>query len=277
MNFEFAKEQFAKNANGPTYLAEAEFGFNKIDPELQSLPDGANVLEIGAGAGILLAQIASKYEKLNFVGVEPMGDGFMFDDVFSKLIATIPNVEIQPVGYEALKANQKFDLIYLVNVFEHLPDWPDFLKFLHGVLAENGRCIILCPNYSFPYESHFRIPIIVNKSITHFFQKTKIAAHEIEYDCEGLWKSLNFCKFRQVSKKARLEGFDVLNDKSIIVEMIDRLDSDAEFAKRQGMLRLPIIVLQKMGLMSLLLKSRLLENMLPYMHLVLTTSKKKHV
>ena len=270
MNFEFAKEQFAKNANGPTYLAEADFGFNKIDPELKLLPDGARILEVGAGAGILLAQLASKYQNLNFTGVEPMGDGFAFDDVFYQLIKTIPNAEVLPTGYEDIAPNDEYDLIYLVNVFEHLPDWQDFLQFLPGVMAEGGRCVILCPNYSFPYESHFRIPIIFNKPITHYFRKKTIAQYELENDCDGLWKSLNFCKFRHVSKKAKITGFDLQNDKSIIVEMIDRLDTDPEFAKRQGLLRVPISVLKKMGLISLMLKSRFFENMLPYMHLVLT-------
>ena len=275
MDFELAKKQFGKNANGPTYLAEAEFGFSKVEPELRSLPDGAKVLEVGVGAGILMAQIATKYENLEFIGVEPMGDGFAFDDVFYRLVKSIPNAEILPIGYEDIDQTQKFDLIYLVNVFEHLPDWPDFLEFLMGALAENGRCIILCPNYSFPYESHFRIPIIFNKPITYFFRKKKIAEHEIEYDCDGLWKSLNFCKYRHVSKKAKSVGFNVMNDKSIITEMINRLDTDEEFAKRQGLLRFPIFILQKLRLIPVMLKSRVIENILPYMHLVLTVPRNR--
>ena len=274
MNYEKAQETFSKNANGPTYLAEAEFGFVKIEPELNVLPKGGEVLEIGAGAGILLARNACKYKHLNFTGVEPMGDGFEYDDVFHRLIETIPNVEIVPVGYENFNPKKKYDLIYLVNVFEHLPDWQDFLKFIPTVLADNGRCIILCPNYSFPYEPHFRIPIIFNKSTTYFFRKKQIKGFERENEVDGLWKSLNFCKFRHVTKKAKNAGFVVKNDKSTLLGMIDRLESDVEFAKRQGILRLPISMLSKLGLISLFVNSRIFENLLPYMHLVLTTPRK---
>ena len=49
-------------------------------------------------------------------------------------------------------------------------DWRDFLSFANNSLAENGRLIILCPNYGFPYESHFHLPIIVNKSLTKTVQ-----------------------------------------------------------------------------------------------------------
>ncbi|RZV36224.1 MAG: methyltransferase domain-containing protein [Acidimicrobiales bacterium] len=260
------------NANGPTYFGEAEFGFGKIQSELNALKPGANVLEVGAGAGILMAMNASIHKDLNFTGVEPMGDGFDYDNVFHRLINTIPNAEIQPVGYEDLKTSIKYDLIYLVNVFEHLPDWKDFLQFVSGTLTENGRCIILCPNYSFPYEPHFQIPIIFNKPLTHFLLKKRITKFETENDCKGLWTSLNFCKFRSVSKNAAQAGFNVSNDKSTFTEMIDRLETDEEFAKRQGLLRLPISVLNKLGLISLFVKSRMFNMVSPYMHLVLTNS-----
>jgi 2-polyprenyl-3-methyl-5-hydroxy-6-metoxy-1,4-benzoquinol methylase len=58
-------------------------------------------------------------------------------------------------GLRATPAQKKFDLIYLVKVFEHLPVWRDFLAFIERNLEPGGVCLILCPKYSFPYESHF--------------------------------------------------------------------------------------------------------------------------
>ena len=67
---------------------------------------------------------------------------------------------------------KKYDVIYSVNVFEHLLNWKLYLDKTKEWLKPNGINIILCPNYSFP-RSHFKIPIILNKKITHIF-KNKI-------------------------------------------------------------------------------------------------------
>ena len=61
----------------------------------------------------------------------------------------------------------KYDLIYCVNVFEHLNDWRKFLLVATEWLSKDGKIVILCPNYGFPYESHFRIPIFMNKAFTY--------------------------------------------------------------------------------------------------------------
>ena len=49
----------------------------------------------------------------------------------------------------------------------------------------------MCPNYDFPYEPHFVIPIIINKKFTKFFFKNKINNHEKKTNEIGLWEGLN--------------------------------------------------------------------------------------
>ena len=69
---------------------------------------------------------------------------------------------------------KKYDIIYSVNVFEHLSNWKLYLKKTNEWLNPEGLNIILCPNYSFPYESHFKIPIIINKKLTYSIFKKKL-------------------------------------------------------------------------------------------------------
>ena len=91
------------------------------------------------------------------------------------------------------KPEYPFDLIFSFNVFEPLQDQHDYIKRIDNLLSVNGKSVILCPNYDFPYEPHFIIPIIRNKETTFKFFKNKILNHEKKTGEIGLWNGLNFC------------------------------------------------------------------------------------
>jgi len=116
------------------------------------LPANARVLEVGSGSGILLCNLALQRPDISFLGLEPTGEGFNYTQAFHQLANSLPNAALQSCGYEDLDDKDGYDLIYLINVFEHLPDWQDFMHRLQNLLRPNGKCLILCPNYSFPYE-----------------------------------------------------------------------------------------------------------------------------
>jgi len=149
-------------------------------------------------------------------------------------------------------------------------DWRDFLSFANNSLAENGRLVILCPNYGFPYESHFHLPIIVNKSLTKMLFRKKIKYFERNNDNAGLYQSLNFVRLRQVRRAAKAVGLNLSVNTEIINEMIERLDKDPSFKKRQNILAIPAQILKKTGLLNYLLKNKFLQNYLPYMQITLT-------
>lgn len=252
-----------------TYLAEAEFGYRTIKPYLLNLKPGSNVLEVGVGAGLLMRQCARDFPDLNFTGLEPMGDGFAFFDAFLDQYESAPNAVIHRMGYEQYHSDQRFDLIYLVNVFEHLPNWKGFMGFLRDQLTADGCCLILCPNYTFPYEPHFRLPVIFGKRITRHIFGRRIRAFERENDCEGLWLSLNFVKYASVASYGKSIGLNVHNEPSVVKEMVDRLANDIEFQKRQGVWALPVRALERTGILTFLTKSRFFSSRLPYMKLLI--------
>jgi SAM-dependent methyltransferase len=270
VTFERAKEAFAHDPNADTYLAEAEFGYQQMVTEIRMLPAGAQVLEVGSGGGVLLLRMALEFPHLSFEGIEPMSGGFGYVTAVHELVNELENASLQPSGYEDLPREPRHDLIFSVNVFEHLPDWSHFLDFASEALLPGGACLILCPNYSFPYEPHFRFPVVVGKRISGWVWRRRIRRFEEENDCPGLWQSLNFVTCRAVKRKAGALGLAFEYRTRIITEMIERLDSDSEFASRQGMLRGPVRLMQRLGILPRLLSSPLLENYLPYMDLRLT-------
>jgi hypothetical protein len=111
--------------------------------------------------------------------------------------------------------------------------------------------VILCPNYSFPYESHFRVPIIFNKLLTfNFFQKY-IEKFEKNESSNGLWASLNFVKLRQVIKEVNNLDLLLTINNQITRDLINRLATDSEFAKRQKLVGKLAMIVQKTGLLKL--------------------------
>ncbi len=257
-------DDIASLIENKTLVNEAEFGLNYVYPYLLELKAGSKVLEVGSGAGILLSQITNEFASISFTGIEPVGPGFKKFEIYIEKLKSKFNINLQNTSYENIDINEKFDLIFLINVFEHLPDWKDFLKFIRNHLTEHGKCIILCPNYGFPYESHFSIPIIINKKITKFIFNTYIKRYEIDNYCIGLWDSLNFVKWNNVRSFAKNTGLEISFKKFIITNLIKRLDTDAEFKYRQKKIAFIARLLLKLKIVDIL-ELKIFYGRLPYM------------
>ena len=249
------------------WINEALFGFNHIKEFCKNLDTNNSVLEIGSGSGILLNLLSENFDDINFEGIEPFGEGFSSLTSLNSL-SRENGVSIKNIGYEDLSTNYKYDLIFCINVFEHLNNWRNFLKKMSSLLKKNGKLIVLCPNYGFPYESHFRIPILLNKKITYCFFKKFIRSFENKNDCVGLWESLNFVKKRDVIDylKDSIYGKNLeMKDNLLILDfMVNRITSDREFRKRQRIIGTIAIALRGIGILNIL---KLFPNFIPYMKL----------
>ncbi|HRE41762.1 MAG TPA: class I SAM-dependent methyltransferase [Ignavibacteria bacterium] len=101
-------------------------------------PDAKRILDVGAGIGLMVNE--AKKIGLDALGIEP-----------SKWLVNqakeIFNLEIIEgiVPDEKLK-NEKFDIIYAVDVIEHLETPVQFLKDLSLMLNENGLLVIATPD-----------------------------------------------------------------------------------------------------------------------------------
>jgi len=100
--------------------------------------------------------------------------------------------------------------------------------------------------------------------------RKKIEYFERNNDNAGLYQSLNFVRLRQVRRAAKALGLNLCVNTEIINEMIDRLDKDPSFKKRQNILAIPAQILKKTGLLNYLLKNKFLQNYLPYMQITLS-------
>ncbi len=246
------------------FISEADFGYGYISSYLNTLSEGARVLEVGSGPCILLSQLTRDFPHLHIHGIEPIGSGFNFIASSAEALQKTKAFTLHKGGYEDFEGEHMFDLIFLINVMEHLPDWRHFLRFVQSRLTPKGKCIILCPNYAFPYESHFRLTIIGGKALTYRLLKRRIEWNENTFDAKGLWQSLNFITWKQLKEACRDMQLSFVSHTTIQRDMVARIETDPEFAKRQKYLVAIAKTLARLKVLDFLCHARF-QRVHPYM------------
>ncbi|MGX6649014.1 class I SAM-dependent methyltransferase [Maricaulaceae bacterium MS644] len=237
-----------------TLLEEALFGVDVIGGRLKEISEqgqAATVLEVGAGAFILstwLAQLGYKVTAL-----EPLGVGFgalrrIQDSVLEFAEAEGLSFTISRDFVEEHKPSAMYDFAFAINVFEHIERLDDAFGAVTGLLREGGALRVACPNYHFPYESHYSIPIIFNGRLTRKLFRTHIERFDKEHDCNGLWDSINFINSSRAARLARSHRLQVNFHKEVVVRMFDRFKDGTKISQRHGAIALPARILLQTNL-----------------------------
>ena len=185
------------------------------------------ILDVGCGPGLLVNYL--KKEGYDIKGF----DNYLYNP-HTKRINQIINSEddVKNCDIENFKSKEKFDIIFLSNVIEHLKNWKEYTKRINELLANNGKIIFLLPNYNFPIEIHFMLPIIINKKLTYKLFKNKIKRFEVKHNRQGLWDSLNFIKPKEIVTHYENLNFNVKFDKTYFQNLIIRLINNSKNHKK---------------------------------------------
>ncbi len=182
------------NSSLVTYINEAKFAIEVLFDDLNMLDSKSRLLEIGSGIGLLSNQLARS--GINVTSIEPSSEGFETMQHLQRVVSSHPdfrrieNIEIIESKFESFDTKDRFDYIFCFNVLEHVEQPEEFIAHALSLLTKNGVFRFVCPNYQFPYEGHFNIPIVVNKKITRKVFSKRITSYEVQ-NANGLWKSLN--------------------------------------------------------------------------------------
>lgn len=254
------KSDFAVASTPPElvdlHFNESTFGlteFSRVfDERFGGSAERRSGLEIGSGAGFLLTRMKDRYPEHDWQGIEPIGQGFARFESALDVIAERYHLAVHRTTFEAFETSQRFDLIFSLNVLEHVDSWRDCLAKAHGLLRPGGAAVFLCPNYSFPYEPHYALPVIVNKAVTARIFRKQIAKYDEEHQTTDLWASINFIKKREVVAFCRERGIKLTFDDAIMTRMVEKLWTDDHFANRQRVLAAPAKLLHRLGVTRLL-------------------------
>jgi len=185
------------------------------------------MLEVGAGAGVVAAFLNG--QGANLVAIEPTVGGFeLFDAAHALLAGRVVAPAIEPIAADQLDPAEHgpFDLIFSINVIEHMRPLAPNLDALAAVLAPGGRMIHTCPNYRVPYEPHFQIVLVPGRpALTRF-----LARHTSR---DRVWGSLNWVTAGDVMRFASRHQLVLEFRRNALASTLERLRSDDAFSRRQ--------------------------------------------
>lgn len=118
---------------------------NPLNRIAQLIPQGAIILDIGAGNGILPRLLQALDKSVEIDAVEP--------DPVAREVATPCYRTIFPGGLEAYLTScprdVRYDFIVLADVIEHLANPEPILRSLKSLLSPGGSVVVSTPNVAF--------------------------------------------------------------------------------------------------------------------------------
>ncbi|MEM1259860.1 MAG: class I SAM-dependent methyltransferase [Bacteroidota bacterium] len=136
---------------------------NKLRLVARMSKAGRKLLDVGAGTGDFLLYAKKKGWKVS--GVEP--------NLNANLLASKKGIQLKTALAEF--GNERFDVITLWHVLEHLPNLKESIGILCNMLKDNGALIIAVPNFK-SYDAHhyhtFWAAYDVPRHLWHFSKKS---------------------------------------------------------------------------------------------------------
>lgn len=221
-----------------TYAAEAIFGRNLIDSDLKLLPLRAAIFEVGAGSLILSCQLSR--EGYLVTALEPIAEGFSHFRKLQNIVLKIANkynVNLPIINSPAENLNlaSKFDYAFSINVMEHVRNEKQVIENVLISLKNQAKYRFICPNYIFPYEPHFNIPIVLTKNLTEKLFKNRINSYHLLNDPLGTWQSLNWISVLKIRKIiSETKNLKVTFHRDLFLKMLNRAVTDNQFSKRRS-------------------------------------------
>lgn len=126
-----------------------------IDTLKAYLPEGAEVLDVGCGNGVISRSLGEA--GFNVRGVDISEKAIEK----AKLLNRFPHVRFEVVSAEQLVADgRKYHAVICSEVLEHLNEPSKLLHVLYQILDENGTLIVTVPNGKGPRELFVTRPVI---------------------------------------------------------------------------------------------------------------------
>ena len=191
------------------------------------LSKNKKILEVGGGVHLLTSYLNEEYD---VTSIEP-GGFTNYTNKFRNKILNKNNLKVHTTTLENFNTNEKYDLIFSMNVLEHTEDVEIHLRSCINLLKdENSLLLIQCPNYTFPFEPHFYkwfIPFVPNFTFK-YLRKKSIIKEMGEDKYKSIFNSLNFnCTFFNIKNlELSIEFHNPLK------HIFDRMEKDKIFKDR---------------------------------------------
>ena len=191
------------------YLSEIAY-FKRRFPMIAEECRGArSVLDVGCGTGHLLERL-SVFPELHRQGLE-------LNAAPAEYARRVANCEIHQIPLEEFKANSKFDVITMINVFSHIPTFDGLFNSARSLLQPGGKLILWTSEmgrgatrwsqfvWGIPDDLHFlglrTLDFACQKYHFKITRRTRIAYAD-EVFLPSRWKQAGRSRFRNTIKYA---------------------------------------------------------------------------
>lgn len=220
------------------FANEALFGLSVIEDDLSHLAQGAEIMEVGAGALLLSGYLTCKGFHVH--ALEPIGEGFSLFHAFQAAVLGYYrkngiHLNLSESTIENFSDTDCFDYIFSINVFEHINNIETGLANAYRALRAGGSLRVYCPNYLFPYEPHFNIPTLLGKRITEIVFKQRIFYSISFPQAKEVWDGLNWINVIRVKKIFRNSfGCEPVFNGLATFQVMKRVLNDRHFRERRS-------------------------------------------
>lgn len=134
-------EDFYLNLEDPEYSLESEGrsrNFKTILKRLEKIDKpGRDLLDIGAASGIFLN--LAREQGYRIQGIEP-------SHFLAEQAREMYGIELFQGTIDSFSSSDKFSVVTLVDILEHLPDPEPFMSSLEGLIQKDGLLVIVTPD-----------------------------------------------------------------------------------------------------------------------------------
>jgi len=117
--------------------------------------DDSSIVDIGAGYCDFINNINAKFKYA--VDVNKNSEKYCNQDVkFYSSVNNLQNALVSSFSI-SLESNNRIDVVFISNLLEHLNDTEcsELLKSINSILKEQGKLIIIQPNYYYSYKNYW--------------------------------------------------------------------------------------------------------------------------
>jgi cyclopropane-fatty-acyl-phospholipid synthase len=127
--------------SGVRDLATAEEVMLRQTCRRAGLADGMDILELGCGWGSLTLWIAEHYPDSRITAVSnSLPQRVHIEDCCARL--KLGNVRVVTADMNHFTTKERFDRVVSVEMFEHMRNYPELMRRIHGWLKDTGRLFV---------------------------------------------------------------------------------------------------------------------------------------
>ncbi len=177
-----------------------------------------NVLDLGCGEGVYIKRIKKINHSINAYGVD------ISSEIIKKAKKEASDIDFQSASvYQLPYLDNFFDLIYSIDVIEHLDNPEKMLKEVKRILKPGGIFIIQTPNYPIKRVYDF-YNVVSKKNWRHSFKDDpthiyKFNTFKLKSMCQKFFKIVDL-RVRNIFLEKKISFVEKIKKKKYIISFV---------------------------------------------------------